>query len=135
MRSLIPALLMIMTLGYLTGCGGKDANAKPADDLAGTAKLYFILPDGSTKIRCHVNVASSDKVQINTKAKAGADKYRLNGTVHVLERDASSAKLFVRMMLYKNGKPDGSFDFTVPVMPGTTKYMNLNLGMGLEASM
>lgn len=135
MRRLNLTMMMLITLVYLTGCGGKDADAQPTTDLAGTARLSFILPDGSTRIRCKINVSSSGKVPFNSQAKAGADKYRLNGTVHVMERNSSSVKLFVRMMLYKNGRPDGSFDFSVPVKPGKTKFMNLNMGMSLEASM
>jgi hypothetical protein len=45
------------------------------------------------------------------------------------------ARIFVRMMLYKNARPDGSFDFNVEVKPGVTKSLNLGQGMMLDASL
>lgn len=133
MRSFIFLAIMLLTLGFLTGCGGNDASAKSAGDISGTVKLAFILPGGQSKIRCSINV-SSDKVSVNTKGKAGGDKYRLNGTVRVTSRTATSVSLSVRMMLYKNERPDGSFDFPVTVTKGNTKSLNLSMGMMLSAS-
>ncbi|MBL4701178.1 MAG: hypothetical protein JKX85_07960 [Phycisphaeraceae bacterium] len=134
MRSLTFLTIILITIGTLTGCGGNDATAKTTGQIAGTAKLSFILPDGQNKIRCSINVAS-DKLSVNKKGKSGADKYRLNGTIKVTSRNADSAELRVKMMLYKNGQPDGSFDFPVKVTPGITKHLNLSMGMMLSVRM
>jgi len=134
MRSLTFTAIILLTIGILTGCGGNDATAKTTGEIAGTAKLTFILPDGQNKIRCRINVAS-DKLSVNKKGNSGADKYRLNGTVEVTSRNAASADLRIKMMLYKNGQPDGSFDFPVKVTPGITKHVNLSMGMMFNVRM
>ncbi|HAI12569.1 MAG TPA: hypothetical protein DCM28_12755 [Phycisphaerales bacterium] len=130
---LITLLACLCTM--LHGCGGDDASAQPSQTVSGTAILTFYLPNEAGQMKCSASISSMGKIQINQMQKAGADQYRLNGTMSVRERTSSSARIFVRAMLYKNGRPDGSFDFTVEVTPNNTKIVNLGMGMMLHASL
>lgn len=126
------SLLAILLLG---GCGGNDASAQSAQTVTGTASLIFRLPDNTGDIRLPVSLTQTGKIPMSITAKAGTDQYRLSGSYKVMERDTVSARIFVRAMLYKNTKPDGSFEFTIEVKPGNTKSLNLGQGMMLDASL
>lgn len=135
MRLMLLVILMSFLGLLMTGCGGKDASANAGATLSGTAVLTFHLPDEGGQIRCPANLTDTGKIQINQLQKAGTDQFRLNGMMQISERTSTSARIFVRAMLYKNGQPDGSFDFTVELTPGKTKILNLGQGMMLHASL
>ncbi|MAX24329.1 MAG: hypothetical protein CMJ19_07480 [Phycisphaeraceae bacterium] len=135
MRCLLLITLLFVSAGFLTGCGGSDASAQSSSVVSGTAVLTFHLPDDGGQIRCPGSLTEDDKILINVTKKVGATVFRLNGTMQVRERTSSNARIFVRAMLYKDGRPDGSFNFTVEVTPGNTKIVNLGQGMMLHASL
>jgi hypothetical protein len=133
-RCLILVLLLLVS-SLMAGCGGNDASAQSGKTVTGTANLDFHLPDSNAIIRCPVGLTQSGKVPVSIMGKAGSDQFRLSGSVQVMERNTVMARIFVRMMLYKNARPDGSFDFNVEVKPGVTKSLNLGQGMMLDASL
>ena len=135
MRTMLLIACMLVLSLTMAGCGGDDAAAQSDTSVSGTALLSFHLPDEAGQIKCRAPLNDTGKIQINQMQKAGADQFRLNGTMTVRERTSSSARIFVRAMLYKNGRPDGSFNFTVDVTPGNTKILNLGMGMMLHASL
>jgi hypothetical protein len=135
MRCLLLITLLFVSTCLLTGCGGNDASAQMSTAVTGTAVLTFHLPDDAGQMRCPGNLSEDDKILINETKKVGATVFRLNGTMQIRERTSAKARIFVRAMLYKDGRPDGSFNFTVEVTPGNTKIVNLGQGMMLHASL
>ncbi len=131
MQKWIGLLVMMAVIALASGCKPKEADAqiqRVSKPVGGYVQMTFQLEDGQS-IKTQVNSASTALVRINKFIRSDGGKMRLTGSIKVIEHEMEHTKFHIRMMLYKNSIPNGSFNF--PVAVSRSKKLEFNLGSGM----